>query len=111
MNTVALVSFLIGLLRIGWVVLANAEASARWYGSDDRKPFIEDRLIRLRLEKKRNVSLDNRRSLGHVWDRLKSLDEKTANRLPKDQPFDNRQEYPSDPAIRMAPASPGRHEP
>jgi hypothetical protein len=94
MNTVALVSFIIGLCFIAWVVLANAEASTRWDGSGDRQPFIEDRLIRLWPEQKRHVSLDHRSSLGPVGDRPRSLDETTANRRPKAQRLDNRQGVP-----------------
>jgi hypothetical protein len=94
MKAASIIGFIVGLLIIALVVLANAAASTRWYDSGDREPCIEDRLIRLRPEQKRHVSLDNRRSLGHVWDRLTSLDETTAKRRPKVQPLDNRQGVP-----------------
>jgi hypothetical protein len=103
MNTVALVSFLIGLLLIGWVVLANAVGSSRWYRSSDREPFAEDHLVRPLVER-HHVNLHDRVSLGWVEDCFKPIDNrKTATWLPKDQPLDTRSTGPSPNLTAMVP--------
>src|SRR5262245_35433125 len=96
-ETAAIMGFIAGLLIIGWVVLANAEASTQWYGSGDREPFPEDHLVRSLVDKAHPVTLDDHGSLRPVEDRFQSIDDhKMANRLLKDQPLDPRQGLPID---------------
>ena len=74
MKAASIIGFIAGLLIIALVVLANAEASTRWYGSGDREPFTEDHLVRPLVEKKHHAHLDDHGSRRQVEDRFKSID-------------------------------------
>jgi hypothetical protein len=76
MKAASIIGFIAGLLIIALVVLANAEASTRWYGSGDREPFTEDHLVRPLVEKKPHAHLDDRGSRGQVEDRFQSIDDR-----------------------------------
>jgi hypothetical protein len=76
MKAASRIGFIAGLLIIALIVLANAEASTRWYGSADREPFTEDHLVRPLVAKQHHAHLDDRGSRRPVEDRFKSIDDR-----------------------------------